>query len=422
MCRAKAIIVLFVGTLVVSSVAECIAEGEWTQWRGPNRDGQVAGAEWPGKLEGSLKEMWSVDLGPSYSGPIVRGDLVFTTETVDEKFERVTAFNRYNAGEKVWEYQWEGAMKVPFFARANGSWIRATPALDEDTIYVAGIRDVLVALDLKTGEPKWKLDFVEKLESPLPSFGFVSSPLIDGDDLYVQAGGSVVKLNKKNGEIIWRSMSDGGGMFGSAFSSPVIEVVDGKRQLVVQTRQAMVGISMEDGEVLWSQDVPAFRGMNIVTPTKIGNDFFTSSYGGRSFLYKIDKTEDGFTVSEKWNNKAQGYMSTPVVIDGHIYLHLRNRRFTCIDAATGEEKWRTKPFGQYWSLLAQGNLILALDERGELLLIDANPEEFKILDRMTISEDPTWAHVAYDKGQLFVRALNGLTVYKWGVDQQASVK
>jgi hypothetical protein len=132
MCRAKAIIVLFVGTLVVSSVAECIAEGEWTQWRGPNRDGQVAGAEWPGKLEGSLKEMWSVDLGPSYSGPIVRGDLVFTTETVDEKFERVTAFNRYNAGEKVWEYQWEGAMKVPFFARANGSWIRATPALDED--------------------------------------------------------------------------------------------------------------------------------------------------------------------------------------------------------------------------------------------------------------------------------------------------
>ncbi|MCP4192983.1 MAG: PQQ-binding-like beta-propeller repeat protein [Planctomycetaceae bacterium] len=391
-------------------------ESEWSQWRGPQRDGHAIGPIWPEKLDDeSLKVEWKVELGPSYSGPIVRGDRVFVTETVDKKSERVTAFDR-NTGEELWSQEWKGAMSVPFFARSNGSWIRATPAADDTTLYVAGIRDVLVAIDIETGTEKWRIDFVDKLESPLPSFGYVSSPLIDGAHLYVQAGASVIKIDKENGEIIWRSMNDGGGMNGSAFSSPVIETVGGERQLLVQSRTALAGLSLETGEVLWSQDVPAFRGMNIVTPTKIGEQLFTSSYGGKSFMYGIDKTPDGYSVSEKWANKVQGYMSSPVVIDDHIYLHLRNRRFACLDAESGEEKWITKPFGQYWSLLAQGNRILALDERGELLLIAANPVEFEILDRKKVSDESTWAHVAFDHGQLFVRDLKGLTVYRWAND------
>ena len=252
---------------------------------------------------------------------------------------------------------------------------------------MAGIRDVLVALDIETGTEKWRIDFVEELETPVPTFGYVSSPLIDGEYIYVQAGASVIKIDKQSGDIVWRSMNDGGGMNGSAFSSPVIETMGGERQLLVQSRTTLAGLSLETGELLWSQDIPAFRGMNIVTPTKIGERLFTSSYGGKSFMFGIDKTPEGFSVSERWENKVQGYMSSPVVVDNHIYLHLRNRRFACLDAETGEDKWITKPFGQYWSLLAQGDRILALDERGELLLIAANPIEFEILDRKKVSEE-----------------------------------
>ena len=159
---------------------------------------------------------------PSYSGPIVWGERVFTTETVDERTERVVAVDR-QTGETLWTQQWDGAMKVPFFAASRGSWIRATPACDGQRVYVGGMRDVLSALDVQTGKIIWQVNFVEKLQSPLPSFGFVSSPLIDGDALYVQAGGGVVKLDKQTGEIQWRALADGGGMYGSAFSSPVIE-------------------------------------------------------------------------------------------------------------------------------------------------------------------------------------------------------
>ncbi len=160
---------------------------EWPQWRGPHRDAQVSGPAWPDNINTNhLRRSWRVELGPSYSGPIVASDRVFTTETKDKKFEVVTAFDR-KTGKELWRTQWEGSMTVPFFAKANGDWIRATPACDGESLFVAGMRDVLVCLDAKTGKERWRVDFVQKLEAPLPEFGFVCSPLLDGDALYVQA-------------------------------------------------------------------------------------------------------------------------------------------------------------------------------------------------------------------------------------------
>src|SRR5271165_6764768 len=194
----------------------------WNQWRGPTRDGQVGGAGWPARLsDGSLKLLWRVPLGPSYSGPIVAEDLVFTTATKNKELEVVIALDR-KTGKERWRAQWKGAMTVPFFAASNGSWIRSTPVYDGERLYVAGMRDVLVCLDAKTGKEEWRVDFVKELKTPLPDFGFVCSPLLDGNAVYVQAGASVTKLDKKNGKMIWRTLEDKGGMMGSAFSSPVI--------------------------------------------------------------------------------------------------------------------------------------------------------------------------------------------------------
>ena len=138
-----------------------------------------------------------------YSGPIVSDKFVFSTESIDE-YELIRAYNRQD-GKLVWQTQWEGKMKVPFFAAKNGSWIRSTPVYDGENIYVCGMRDVLHSLDAQTGKTNWKVDFVERYKTPLPAFGMVCSPIIDGDFLYVQAGAGFVKLNKKTGESIWRS-------------------------------------------------------------------------------------------------------------------------------------------------------------------------------------------------------------------------
>jgi outer membrane protein assembly factor BamB len=84
--------------------------------------------------------------------------------------------------------------------------------------------------------------------------------------VYVQAGAGFCKVNKQSGKVVWRVLTDGGGMFGSAFSSPVYRTLCGKPQLVVQTRMKLAGVEPESGKVLWSQDIPAMLGMNTRCP------------------------------------------------------------------------------------------------------------------------------------------------------------
>lgn len=386
----------------------------WPQWRGPTRDAKCTGAKWPASVDAkTLKRTWEVKLGPSYSGPIVSTDIVYTTETEKNENEVVRAYDR-DTGKELWESKWPGAMKVPFFARSNGSWIRSTPALDGDSLYVAGMRDVLACLDARTGKKKWLIDFPKKAGTPLPSFGFVCSPLVTSDALYVQAAAAFLKLDKDTGEIIWKALSDGGGMWGSAFSSPAIATLAGREQAVVQTRTTLAGIDLAKGDVLWSEKVEAFRGMNILSPSFQGDSVFTSTYGGKTMVINITGKEKKLEAKRSWDHPTQGYMSNPVLFDGHAYVHLKNQRITCFELSSGAKKWTTtERFGKYWSMVSQGDRILALDQKGVLYLIRATPEKFDLLSSFKVSESDTWAHLAVAGDQLFIRARDGLSAWKW---------
>jgi outer membrane protein assembly factor BamB len=408
--------------LVIATLASAVADpvvqaqelrDSWPQWRGPQRDGIHRGKSWPESLTpDSLNLLWQVTLGPSYSGPVIVGDRVFTTETKDKKYEVVHALDR-KTGQEIWQTSWEGSMNVPFFAAANGSWIRSTPAVDGDRIYVAGMRDVLMCLRTEDGKQLWRFDFVKEFGTPLPAFGFVCSPLVDGDYVYVQAGASLVCLNKMTGAVVWRTLKDNGGMEDSAFSSPILATIGGKRQLLVQGRQKLSGVDPMTGEVLWSQFVPNYRGMNILTPVVWNDSVFTSSYQNKSWLYRISHDNQQFGVAEVWRNNAQGYMSTPVLIDDHVYLFLQNQRFTCIDLKTGERTWTSGNFGKYCSLIGQGDKILALDQRGILLLLRANPKQFELISSVKVSDEETWAHLAVCDDEVYIRGLNTLKVFRW---------
>ena len=100
-----------------------------------------------------------------------------------------------------------------------------------------------------------------------------------------------------------------------------------------------------------------------------------------------------------------------MIVDGHSYVHLRNQRFACFDLATGTERWRSRPFGKYASLVAAGDKILALDQKGELLLIRANPEKFELIDRRKVGDD-SWAHVAVSGKDIVVRNLNEVVLFR----------
>ena len=409
---------VFCSLIITVPTVLCAADrAEWTQWRGPSRTCAITAAPWPETLdENSLIEMYRVPLQSSYSGPIVTADKVFVTESVNKEKEVVKALDR-ETGKELWSVEWPGAMTVPFFAASNGSWIRSTPIYDGQKLYVAGMVDELVALDGATGKEVWRIDFKKEFGTNGQTFGSVCSPLIDGGFLFVQTSGGLVKIDCSSGAIVWRSLKEERGMMGGAFSSPVLSEVAGIRQLVVQTRARLCGVDPDEGKELWTIDIPSFRDMNILTPTVIGNRIFTSSYGGGATLYEIKKAAPGSTteyeVQQLWKNTTEAYMSSPVVVDEKIYLHLRNKRFSCIEPQSGESLWRTTPFGDYWSIVANGTKLLALDSAGDLILIDANPTEYSQLSLRHISDASTWAHLAVADDQVFVRALDALIVYRW---------
>lgn len=383
--------------------------GNWQGWRGYYRTGIVDGVTWPNSLdEKNLTVAWTQPLGDSYSGPVCTSDLVFTTESKAGK-ESAMAFS-LKSGESVWTQTWKGAHNVPFFAARNGNWIRATPVTDGTKLYIGGIRDVLCAFDVKTGQESWRIDFGAKF-GKVPDFGMVCSPIVEDGFLYIQAGKGVHKVNCDTSEIVWSSMQDSGDIMSSgAFSSPIIGEINGVKQLVVQSRTTLAGLDRETGAILWSTPIEAFRGMNILTPTIWNNQLFTSSYGGKSLLLDVSDTKKPKQV---WENKLEGYMSSPIIIGNHLYMHLRNKRFACLDLTSGKEAWVTQPFGEYWSMISDGKSILALDQTGDLRLIAHNPEKYELVSERKLTDEEAWAHIAVQNNQVIVRSQKALTLYNW---------
>ena len=393
----------------------CLAEQpHWNQWRGPARDGALTESSWPEAFKGKLNLLWEKPHGPSYSGPVINGTTVFTTETIEKKTERVTAYD-LSSGTVQWQAEWPGSMAVPFFAASNGDWIRSTPACNNDHLVVLGMRDVLVSLHPKTGDEQWRVDFSKQLGTPLPAFGAVCSPLIDDRAVYVQTGGNLAKVSLSDGSVIWKSLENAEGMMSSgAFSSPTIATIAGKRQLLVQTREALCGVELDTGKVLWKQPIEAFRGMNILTPLVIDDKVFTSAHSGKAQLFRINHEADNdvWSVTELWTKNLQAYMSSPVLVKDTIYMHMKNERVCALDVADGNTRWTSSPMGKYWSMITNGKKILGLESSGQLRLIEASDSEFKVLDKQQVAEN-AWAHLAVEGDLLVVRDLASIKVFRW---------
>ena len=388
-----------------TSIAE---DATWNQWRGPNRDGV-----WPGELPKSLSALelvWEKPLQPSYSGPVTDGKLVYTTETVDESFERMTAYD-LKTGDVKWTAKWDGAITVPPYAMANGSWIKSTPALAEDSLVVLGMRDEVVCLEPATGEIRWQADLAERFDARRPPFGGVCSPLIDDGAVYVMAGGATVKLSLADGSTIWKTLADEG-EDDDALSSPVIETIAGERQLVVQTRTRLCGVDLKDGSLLWSQRIEAYRNMNVLTPTVFGDRVFTAAQRGQSQCFEVTREDGGWSCKEVWNQKTQAYMSSPVADGETIFMHSSSERLTALDAATGEILWTGRPMGKYQSLIRNDEVILVLNCEGELVAVEPNRDELTIVDKRKVADD-SWAYLGVFDGGLLVRDLNALKVYRY---------
>jgi outer membrane protein assembly factor BamB len=406
---------LFCGTGSLTAVAD---PGTWPQWRGPKRDGSVNAGAWPDSLqEPALKQRWRVEFPPSYSGPVVSNDKVFVTYTKDEKFEGVCALDR-ESGKQVWTAEWEGAMNVADVSSSMGSWIRATPAYDGKSLFVAGMPDVLVCLDANTGAERWRADFHKRYATPLPEVGFVCSPLAVDDGVYVQTADSFVKVDKQTGDSVWRCLErhekvSEEGMGQGSYSSPDFAVIHGRPQLLVANIDAIAGVDPSTGTVLWKRVLDSYDRGCILAPIAYRDGIFTSTRASRTGHYPLIYRDGQFTITDGWKNKLTVYMSSPVVVGDFAYVHLANERFACIDLRDGKINWISDPVARYCSLAWCKDRILALTNDGELLLIHADPNKFVLADSRQISTEETWGYLAIAGADIYIRERNAIAAYRW---------
>jgi outer membrane protein assembly factor BamB len=405
---------VFIAMVVAIAWADDPKAADWPQWRGVNRDDISPDKgllkEWP--KDGPPLAWKATGIGDGYSGVSVVGDRVFTMGDLG-KDSHVIALGRAK-GEKLW------SAKVSALGNVDHPGSRCTPTVDGDFVYALDQNGVLVCLKIADGSEVWRKSLPNDFKGKTARYSYTESPLIDGDKLICTPGGSnaIVALDKKNGELIWKSDLSAA----TGYSSVVISTAAGVRQYVQLTADCVVGVDAKDGKVLWKYDKLAQRMPVIPTPLVLGDQVFCAAgYGKGGSLLTLSESDGKFKAKEEYfksglTNKHGGI----VQVGDYLYGDRDDTgKPWCVEWKTGKMKddWLKdagdkKGRGSASLTFADGNLYIRYDN-GYVALVPADPDNYKEKGVFKIpnSDRQSWAHPVVVGGKLYLREKDTLWVY-----------
>jgi prepilin-type processing-associated H-X9-DG protein len=284
---------------------------------------------------------------------------------------------------------------------------RCTPTVDGDLLYALGTSGDLVCLDIAQGREHWRKNLAKDFQGHMMSgWGYSESPLIDGDKVIATPGGSeatLVALNKKTGELIWKSRVPEGD--GAAYSSVIRAQLRGGTEYVQFLGQGVVGVAAADGRFLWRYNKPANGTANCSTPVAWDDCVFAASgYGTGGGLVRI-RSENGQTSAQEvfFTRQMKNHHGGMVLVDGYLYGSDEGS-LTCLDFKTGRIAWQDRHPGKGSITYADGHLYYR-NERGPIVLAEANPKEYVECGRFEQpgrSSHMAWAHPVIANGKLYV--------------------
>ena len=384
---------------------------DWPQWRGPQRDGISS--------ETGLLQSWSADgpavqwrtrLGNGFSGISIANGRVFTmfARGADEFAICLDAAT----GAERWRHR-----TGPYYKETQGGdGPRSTPTVEGEIVYVLGATGKLFALAAASGVPIWEKDLVAEFDSEVPKWGFSTSPLIEGDLLLVEAGGrdgnfvvdmvidrktavTAVALDKATGATAWTALNEK-----MSYSSPIAFTAAGARQLAYFTAYSLTGLAPEDGRVYWRYPYKTRYDVSAATPIFIPPNrlFISTGDDNGGVVLQIKSHGDSLAIEPVWQNKKmKNHFGTSVLYDNHLY-GFDNAILKCLDAHTGQEKWKTRGYGKGTLIVADGQLIV-LGEEGQLGLVEATPAGFREKTKAQVLNGRCWTMPSLADGRLYVR-------------------
>jgi outer membrane protein assembly factor BamB len=389
-----------------------VAADDWPQWLGPNRDGTVPTKVAPWK--GDLRILWRVSVGEGNSSPVVAGGLVFMHSKVKDKdVEQVQALDAAT-GKARWTQEYQKTPFKPLF----GEGPRATPCVHEGMVYTLGNTGVLACWEATSGKPVWKVETLADPKKDNLFFGISASPLIVGDHVVVQGGGSGSRglraHDRKTGKLVWTAGDDP-----ASYAAPVLLDMD----IVALTGANLMAVTPA-GQVRWKFPFKDQLNESSTTPIKAGDSYIASSVTAGMVAVRVADQDGKPTPRQVWKNPTLTcYFSTPIPVGkDHLYVvtgvaSLVNPSITlrCVELATGKEVWSRPKVGKYHAALlrlSDGNLLMH-DDHGDLSLLAPNVKAFEELSKSKAC-GPTWAHPAIAGGKIYVRDAKELVCLSLG--------
>lgn len=393
-----------------SKLPQWLATPEWPRFRGPDGvsrfEGPAIDTNWSSNPP---REIWRIPVGPGWSSFAIAGNLLFTQEQHGDQ-EAVVCYAA-DSGKEIWVQQLESRFSDPL----GGPGPRATPTLANGKLFALGARGILQCIDPITGDVHWVKDISKVANRTPPTWGFSSSPLVVESSVIVHAGGEgdlgTLAFDAESGELKW-SASAGD----HSYSSPEVVQFNDTTYVGVLTNTGLHLNDPESGEsaLNYEWECAEYRALQ---PQMINTDSIlipTQELGTR--LLRLESDSNGIQTETLWTSRnLKPDFNDFVVFENHAY-GFDGMIFTCIDLDTGERKWKQGRYGKgQVLLLEQSNTLLVMSEKGQIVLLKADPSEHQELTKFSALNDRTWNHPVIVGNRLYVRNSSEAVCYELNI-------
>ncbi|MFN7732229.1 MAG: PQQ-binding-like beta-propeller repeat protein [Pirellula sp.] len=394
----------FVLFAVVSVLLTSQASAEdWPMWRGPRGDGISQDSNVPTTWSPTENIAWKAKLpGRGLSSPIVVGNAVYLTASLEASGERVLI--RINAldGNMVWQTVVH-AGKPENQHKFNTS-ASSTPVSDGKHIFCVFVDDekmVVAAVD-RDGQVVWK-------QSPGAYFskhGFAASPVLCPFGLLInghQDGKAfVVMLDPETGSERWRYQPE---IDQRSFSTPVVLPEDetGRQQIILCGANRTLALDPESGSVVWFTEGPTEK----VVCTPSGGQGMVFAFGGspetKAFAVRLGGRGDVSQTHIEWRReRAMPYVPSPLLYGDCLHVIDDAGIYSCLDPASGNALTQKRRGGNtYSSPVGVGDRVYLFEDSGRCTVIENEPG-FQVVAVNELGE-MVQTTPAISEGSLFVR-------------------
>jgi outer membrane protein assembly factor BamB len=372
--------------LLASAPAPAPAEN-WPDFRGPTRDGIASGTTLPLKWSESNNIRWKTKLpGLAWSSPVVWGSQIWVTNAPVEGKKLSAICLDLKSGRVVREVLLFNVEKhARWYSNDINSHASPSPVIGKGRVYCSFGTYGTACVDTTSGKVLWRRNDINIIHFEGPG----SSPVLFEDLLILTMDGIdkqfLIALDAETGRTKWRTprSRDFTGMIKplrKAYTTPLLLGKGAETILVSVGAQAAYGYIARTGKEQWRVD---FRGWsNSSRPFSDGKQVFINTGYMKPQLWAVRLGGNEVTQADRvqWKRtSAVPSMSSPVLMDGLIYMVTERGIASCVDASNGKFVWRERIGGKiYASALAAAGCVYFFDRDGKTTVVKQG-REFKIL-------------------------------------------